>query len=147
MKVIRLTLGIATFWGAVWLGTTANGQTIRVDHRTRTDINFAAISPGDRVAENPNYVWGHDGTSWTWICVNPYACNVPIAPSTNKFSAGQELKQPYPSYRAVVVGVAQDQGKEIVTARITRTGGWPAVGSYITFDAANTYWSPINSLP
>ena len=69
-----------------------------------------------------------------------YPPDIPV--QRDVFSPGMYLRQPYPSFRALVISVAGDNGQTIVTARITQSSGTPAIGEYIAFNAARTQWYP-----
>jgi hypothetical protein len=135
MRVIKLVAGIAIFWGAVYMGNTSaqapfpgavnvNGGWVPCNHKL-------AIEAGLSCTGNPGYDYPPD---------QPY--------QRQEFMVGQYIRQPYPSFRAIVISVGSDiGGKVVVTARVTESSGSPSAGEYIAFDAARTQWFPINSLP
>jgi hypothetical protein len=45
------------------LASSASAQIQYIDHRTYP-ADFAALDPGDVVADRPGYVWRHDGRGW-----------------------------------------------------------------------------------
>jgi hypothetical protein len=111
----------APFPGAV----NVNGGWVPCNHKI-------AIEAGKGCSGNPGYDFDPSPTP-------------PVIVHT--FTPGQYIRQPYPSFRAIVISVGSDGLRTIVTARITESFSSPAIGDYIAFDAARTQWFPINALP
>jgi hypothetical protein len=104
----------APFPGAV----NVNGGWVPCNHEI-------AINAGKGCTGNPGY---------------DYPPDIPV--QRDVFSPGMYIRQPYPSFRALVISVASDNGRTIVTARVTESMSAPAIGDYIAFDAARTQWFP-----
>jgi hypothetical protein len=135
MKYIKLVGVIGLFWSGVAIGLQAqapfpgavkvNGGWVPCNHKLAIDAGLGCTSQAPI----------------TTAC-NPYTCPDQFLPQPPRdvFEPGQLIRQPYPNFEAVVISVALDDTKTIVTARITKSNGVPRINDYIAFDAAHTQW-------